>query len=282
MSDSDSLLDLEPSPFLRRQKQVEVRRGRFKGKSAARLKRLAFVLAAVVLLAFAGHRTLLFGLHNSRFVLSENSIEVAGINYVGRQQVVERFAGDVGRSVFTVPLDERRKMLEDISWVESAWVARAWPDRVRVQVRERTAVAFFRTSHGLLLVDANGVVMDRPARADFSFPVMSGLADSDTPEERRQRMQLYLSLVQDLDRDGAHHTLDVSEVDVSDPEDARVVVATRDAPDAILVHLGSRDFQARYRTYLAHIQQWRQQFQKVHSVDLRYERQIVVNPDPRP
>jgi cell division protein FtsQ len=33
--------------------------------------------------------------------------------------------------------------------------------------------------------------------------------------------------------------------------------------------------------YLAHVGEWRQQFQRLDSVDLRYERQIIVNPDPR-
>ena len=31
--------------------------------------------------------------------------------------------------------------------------------------------------------------------------------------------------------------------------------------------------------YLAHVQEWRQQFQKLESVDLRYDKQVIVNPD---
>src|SRR5262249_13206301 len=37
----------------------------------------------------------------------------------------------------------------------------------------------------------------------------------------------------------------------------------------------------RYKVYVAHLREWRQQFEKLESVDLRYERQIVVNPDLR-
>ena len=29
----------------------------------------------------------------------------------------------------------------------------------------------------------------------------------------------------------------------------------------------------------AHVREWRQQFDKLESVDLRYDRQIIVNPD---
>jgi cell division protein FtsQ len=47
----------------------------------------------------------------------------------------------------------------------------------------------------------------------------------------------------------------------------------------VLVHLGSSDYLRRYRIYVTHAQAWRQQFQKLESVDLRYDNQIIVNPD---
>jgi cell division protein FtsQ len=47
----------------------------------------------------------------------------------------------------------------------------------------------------------------------------------------------------------------------------------------VLVHLGSSNYLERYKIYVAHVQEWRQQFSKLESVDLRYDRQIIVNPD---
>jgi cell division protein FtsQ len=142
-------------------------------------------------------------------------------------------------------------------------------------------VAFIKTATGLALIDSQGVVLERPARANFTFPIVTGFSERDPLEARRDRMRVYLALIEDLDRDGGHYSLDISEVDLSDPEDARILVAGRDAHDAVLVHLGNSNFLPRYRTYLAHIAQWRQQFKKIQSVDLRYERQIIVNPDRR-
>ena len=48
---------------------------------------------------------------------------------------------------------------------------------------------------------------------------------------------------------------------------------------AVLVHLGSANYLERYRIYVTHVQEWQQQFDKLESVDLRYDRQIIVNPD---
>ena len=151
------------------------------------------------------------------------------------------------------------------------------PDQLRVAIIERTPVAFVRMGSRISLIDRNGVVMELPRSRKYSFPVIKGMSESEPLSTRAARMQIYSALMRELDSEGAHYSQDLSEVDLSDPEDAKVVAA--DPGGAVLIHLGNTDFLRRYKTYLAHLQEWRQQFQKVDSVDLRYERQIIVNPD---
>ena len=52
-----------------------------------------------------------------------------------------------------------------------------------------------------------------------------------------------------------------------------------DPQGAVLVHLGSQNFVERFKVYVAHVQEWRAQFHKLESVDLRYEHQVIVNPE---
>src|SRR5207244_3124865 len=78
---------------------------------------------------------------------------------------------------------------------------------------------------------------------------------------------------------GGHYSQDLSEVDLTDPEDVKVL--TNDAAGEVLVHLGSANFLDRFKIYVAHLREWRQQFTKLESVDLRYDQQIIVNPDLR-
>jgi cell division protein FtsQ len=94
---------------------------------------------------------------------------------------------------------------------------------------------------------------------------------------RANQMKIYNQLVSDLDSGGAHYSQSISEVDLSDPEDVKVLAD--DSHGEVLVHLGSSDFLDRYKLYVGHVQEWRQQFARLDSVDLRYEHQIVVNPD---
>jgi len=279
--DSPRVLDLDPeeeSPFLRAQRRVPVRRGPLAKKTANRLKIVLAVLAVAGALAVCALALCSYGEHSWRFrIRSGSNIEIAGTQAVARRQVMEVFAGDVGRNIFSVPLEERRRQLEAIPWVESATVIRLLPDRLRVDLIERTPVAFVRLGSRIALLDGNGVVMELPRSRKYSFPVVKGLSESEPLSARTARMQMYSALMRELDSEGAHYSADLSEVDLSDSEDVKVMVA--DPAGAVLVHLGSSDFLRRYKIYLAHLQEWRQQFQKVESVDLRYERQIIVNPD---
>ena len=64
---------------------------------------------------------------------------------------------------------------------------------------------------------------------------------------------------------------------LSDPEDVKVTA--NEGGGTLLIHLGGNNFLERYKLYVSHIGEWRQQFQNLQSVDLRYEGQIIVNPD---
>jgi cell division protein FtsQ len=268
----------EESRFLRTEKRIPVRRGAIAKKTASRLK-TALMLAVVCALAggvaWAGHD---YGVHSRRFLLaSSDNIDIAGVHNASRKQVIEIAGADIGRNVFSVPLDERRIQLEKIPWVESAAVMRLLPDRISVDITERTPVAFVQIGSKINLIDAGGVVLGPPAnrQAKYSFPVIHGITETEPLPTRAAVMQIYNRLVSELAP--GNYTPQLSEVDLSDPEDVKATI--NDAGGTVLIHLGSSDFLDRYKLFAAHIGEWRQQFQKVQSVDLRYEGQIVVNPD---
>ena len=276
------LLDLEvepESPFLRAQKRVPVRRGPVTRKTATRLRQVAITLVAVGCGAAAVIIAESYAQHAERFrISSRDAIVLTGSENVPRAQVLAAFAGDIGRNVFFIPVDERKRQLEQIPWVRSATVMRLLPNRLGVEVQERSPVAFAQVGSRVMLIDANGVLMEPPVgRAKYSFPVISGTAEAEPHSTRAARMKIYMRIIQELDSGGARYSESLSEVDLSDPEDVKITVADDDG--AVLVHLGSENFLERFKTYIAHVQGWRQQFQKLSSVDLRYDKQVVVNPD---
>jgi cell division protein FtsQ len=221
-----------------------------------------------------------YGEHSWRFrVESSDQIEVAGLQNVTRSQVMEAMGGDIGRNIFFIPLAQRQSRLEQIPWVESASVMRFVPNRLRIEIHERTPVAFARVGSRIVLTDKGGVLMDLPAagRKKYSFPVIVGMNSGEPLSTRAARMQIFNDLVSQLDSGGSHYSQDLSEVDLSDPEDVKIV--TNDRQGEVLVHLGASNYLDRYKLYIGHLREWRQQFTKLDSVDMRYENQIVVNPD---
>ncbi len=104
-----------------------------------------------------------------------------------------------------------------------------------------------------------------------------GVSDNDPLSMRAARMKIYTRFMQELDSSGAHYSADISDVDLSDPDDVRATVT--DPHGAVLVHLGSSNFLEHFQVYVTHVQEWRSQFQQLDSVDLRYDHQVIVNPD---
>jgi cell division protein FtsQ len=281
--DDARMLDLDveqESPFLRGQKRVSVRRGTLPKKAATGLTWTLFAAAIVFVCGTAVAALYHYGEHSWRFrVESSDDIEVAGLQNVTRYQIMEVMGGDIGRNIFFVPLTDRKQALEKIPWVESASVMRFVPNRLRIEVHERTPVAFARVGSKILLIDPVGTLMDLPAggKKKYSFPVILGMNLGEPASTRAARMKIYNDLVSQLDAGGTHYSQDLSEADLSDAEDVKVLPS--DPQGEVLVHLGSSNYLERYKIYVSHVREWRQQFDKVESVDLRYDGQIIVNPD---
>ena len=270
----------DESPFLRGQKRVPVRRGGLPRKTADRVKLLLILLLVVGAIGLSATTLYHYGTQSWRFRIdSSDNIEVRGHHNVSLAQVLDAIGGDIERNIFFVSVTDQKKQLESIPWIESASVMRLLPNRLRIELRERTPVAFVEVNGRIALIDPHGVIMDMPAgpQSTFSFPVIVGTSDSEPLSTRAARMKTYAELMKQLDSTGANYSHDLSEVDVSKPDDVRVTVA--DPKGAVLVHLRSPSFLGPFQVYIAHIQEWHSQFPRLDSVDLRFDGQVIVNPD---
>jgi cell division protein FtsQ len=285
--DSDSyrpdLLHEDEPRYLRRQKPVEIRRKKFGGRSASFYRRaFVFGIAATALIAAAA----LAGdfLYHSPQValLKPDQVELSGNRIVSRDAVLQQFARDRGHSVLSIPLDARRAAIEELSWVESASVQRILPNRIRVEITERTPVAFLRNGTELALIDAHGVILDRPRGEDFQFPIITGLSDNMAREERGRRMQTYQEFIKGVDLVRAGSSDRVSEIDLSNPKDLRAVMTGIAAPNdaqAVTIQFGQSDFAGKFRLVMDNFAQWQASNGRVRTIDLQYSRQVILNTD---
>ena len=237
------------------------------------------VVAVFSVLAVSAYALRSFLEHDPRFrITGTSNIQATGLAQVSRAEMLPVFGEDIGRNIFFVPLAERRKQLEQIPWIEHATVMRLLPDQIRITVVERKPIAFVREGSQVALIDSNGVVLTEPpammAQHHYSFPVVTGIDSHDPPATRRAKMDVYQHMVAELDGGGQHLSDQLSEIDLRDPEDVRVLMPEQGTD--ILAHFGEDHFLERYQRYKAHIAEWRQQYPKLAEVDLRYDQQVVL------
>ena len=274
--------DDEPR-YLRRQKPVEIRRRKLSGRSWTFYRRLLLSTAtgaAITAAAYYGTRFLLYS--PSMLLLKPEQIELTGNHVVTREAVLKQFVEDRNRSVLRMSLDLRRSQLEQIPWIESATVERILPNRLRIELTERTPIAFVRNGGEVALIDAHGVILDRPRDTDFQFPIVSGVSEDLPRDQREKRIELYQEFMKDIELVRGGSSQNVSEVDLSVPRDVRVVMtglANPSDPQAVTVHFGSSDFSGKYKMLVDNFAQWQAHTGHVQSIDLQYARQVVVNPD---
>jgi cell division protein FtsQ len=269
--------------YLRRQKPVEIRRKKFTGRGWPFYRRvlvLSFVGAAGVTAAYYGTQFLLNS--PSMLLLKPDQIEVTGNRIVSREAVLQQFVHDRNRSVLRIPLEARRSQLEQIPWVESASVQRILPNRLRIQLTERTPIAFVRNGNELALIDAHGVILDRPRGEELYFPIVTGVSEDLPRDQREKRMQTCEEFLKDVDLVRGGSSDRVSELDLSNPKDLRVVMtglANATDSQAVTIHFGSSEFTGKYKMLIDNFSQWQANAGRVQSIDLQYSRQVVVNPD---
>ena len=219
-----------------------------------------------------------------RFTLAERSadgentaLQIVGAQHVPRADIVRVFSADFGRSVYLLPLEERRRALLEIDWVRDAAVSRLWPNRVAVRIVERKPVAFLRlptaanpASGSVALVDAEGVILSPPAGSEFKLPAISGIRREQSPPMRRQRVAIALRLVAELGSLASQ----ISEIDVGDPENVQVVQQANGR--VVSLQLGNRNFLSRLQNFLRYFEAMEEQRPEASSFDLRLDDRITA------
>jgi cell division protein FtsQ len=262
--------------------EIDPRRSRTRGAAPARggvsTGRIVAISTAFCFLLIGSiyvfHRMEQFLIRDPRFALAgvdadPAAIEVAGASHASRAQIERVFSIDLGRSVYLLPLADRREALRSVDWVKDASIARLWPNRVVVSVQERKPVAFLTLGPArFAMIDEDGVILP-PAADRFALPVLTGVHASDALSERRDRVHRMARLAADL----GDEVKNISEIDVADRDNLKITVP-RDGHMVTLL-LGDRDFARRYQIFLHHYAEIRRQSPTAMTFDLRLSDRIT-------
>lgn len=272
------------SPYRRRPRAVAVSRAGFFRSARRPLHWILFAVFVVAPLAYGGAWLAAFARTSPQFDLAaESGVAVEGNHFVSRQEIMDALgieaASGAAANIFRFSLDRKRNELEAIPWVRSAALARAYPRRLEVRIVERAPVAFVNVDGRVKLIDGDGVILEKPERSAFDFPVLDGIGAIADAAERKSRVALYVRFIHDWAAEGPSSGWMLSEVDLSDAEDLKTLLVQ--GQDTILVHFGHQEFAPRFHTFLALLPEVRKTTPKIDSVDLRFRGQLIVNPETR-
>ena len=243
----------------------------------------AVVVSAVFLYAF--HRFEDFLLQDARFIVrvrgdlpgDSGSLMIHGASPDTTPQVRAVFDADHGRSLYLLPLGQRRMQVRAISWVRDASVARYWPNRVEIFVRRRQPVAYAqlplpgqRGAHRVMAVDEEGVLLDRSIAAGSDLPVLAGLRDDQTLRERALRIRLMMRVVAEI----GERSRDVSVIDVAQLDNVRL---TMHMDEMLLVLVfGPDEFGRKLSQFLRFYPEIRTRIRSGAVIDLRIRDRATV------
>jgi cell division protein FtsQ len=244
----------------------------------SRARKLWAVVRALALVAASGYAAWrAVGLVVEAEALKVSRIQVAGNERLSTGELLALLEGLRGRHILRVSLDEWQSRLKASPWVEDASLRRVLPSTIEVTVTERRPMAVARLGSAVYLIDAHGVVVDEygPVYADLDLPVVDGLARRAEGQtgvdparaELAARVIASIAARPDLGRK-------VSQIDVSDPHDAVVLLDG----DTVLLRIGEEDFVERLQQYLDLGDALRERVAAIDYVDLRFGERLYVRP----
>jgi cell division protein FtsQ len=205
------------------------------------------------------------------------ALESAGLKNAARTQVVSVFRPDYGRSLYLLPIQERRLQLLGNPWIAEASVMRLWPNRIRVTVTERVPVAWVQIpgpgqSTVPALIDGEGNLLALQQPGEFHLPVLTGVGVLADTGERKQRVHRFLKLLEDAGPLAAK----ISEVDATDAGNFKVMQDENGR--AVLLHVGDRQFRRRLEKFRQHYPAIQKREPGATMFDLRMEGNILSLP----
>ncbi|NWG13099.1 MAG: FtsQ-type POTRA domain-containing protein [Acidobacteria bacterium] len=273
----------EGSRYLRRKPVQKVRRSRLTMGTLLRGLRLFARAAAAGALTAGIVVAVAYVFSSDNFSLKE--VKITGCQWSDPSAVEAVVRREFPRHLLKIRLRDVRDRLERETWVRQADIRRVLPSTLVVHITERVPAVIFEFNGQLMVADREAVLLDRykPVYGKLDVPVFRGLANSGRPAshglgaEDTARLRLGIRLLEELESGSPALARNISEVDLSDPANAKVLLVD----DTAEIFLGDRDFLKRFGTFMAnlpHYKELKSQYQEIASVDMRYEGQIIYRP----
>ncbi len=233
------------------------------------LKVSALSFGVIVVLVVGG--VLLYeGVSRSVFFQIEE-VSVKGCNRTTPRQILAWSGLDVQTNLWTVRIGRVRDKLEEKKWIARAHVARDWPNKLLITVRERQEVAIVSSETDLQYVDKQGVLFGSLLPEDVhDYPVITGyqmvLGGKDV---RKKSIKDALAFIKYAGKGSAVlPKQNISEINLSPEGELTLFIADHPFP----IFIGKGDMHARYQR-LTRVLSWlyrKKKFEAATMISMNY------------
>ena len=202
------------------------------------------------------------------------AVEIMGVAHSARDNVASMFEKDYGRSIYLMPLRQRRDELLRLQWVKDARVTRVWPNRLQIRITEREPAAFVQLpgETELPLIDTDGFILRQEIQESLNLPILTGVTRQQSDDERRVRVRRLRKLM----NDSGELSAKISEVDATDPDNLKVM---QDAGGkAVTLIIGNRYFKRRLEKFRQNADDLLRRDPSKTTFDLRIDGSIYARP----
>lgn len=252
--------------------RLHFQRGRSRVRRSSRRigLRLRHILLILALFAafFAGVQKVYMLALTSR-VLTVKSVTLSGATDKTEAAVRGMAEERLAVSLVLLDADRLKADLEGLSWVKKATVAKVWPSRLKVTIRERTPMALLKQDE-LYLVDEEGVrleTVDPAAAPDLPLLTDAGLFAQDYAQKVESAGECLSGLPAALKKD-------VAVLDMSFP--GRVDLQLKDTP--VRVFLTADQSASSLAYFEKKVANWESRFGRLDYVDLTVPGRAYLGP----
>lgn len=170
---------------MRKEKSIQQRYGSGRKSRSLDLRKKLAILGVGFLLLVAGFGAVGFIVYKALgradfFQITATNIE--GCRRTTKNLILEMSGVDVHSNLLALDIKRVKAGIEAHEWVESVEIARDWPNRLTIVVKERLPVAIVSLDNGLFYLDQNGVAFAQVLPPeDMDYPIITGMKRDEWP-----------------------------------------------------------------------------------------------------
>ncbi len=224
------------------------------------------------------------------YAYTSGKFKLCDIKFYGHKEVDSKHLEEIIRkdfpdSILRIDLRQLKSRLEEETWVKHVEIRRVLPSSLIVHVQERIPAVILEMQNDLMIADQDGILLGHyaPKFGKLDVPVFRGVLGEDSEsyrmhqEENTTRIQQAMFMLSELESGSQNYTKGISEVDISDPENLKIMLVG----DTAEVYLGGENYLERFTTFILKRDEYeklKNQYEEFASIDLRFEDQIIYRP----